>query len=235
MLSDFVKAWNQGNNVDLYEKENDAIDHDQTLWQALKAVALWENKDLLDLGCGTGYWLPRYAETTRRLYGVEPDTDLLEAATNRTTQATVLHGSAEHIPLDDSSIDVVHARFAYFFPSPSNDCTAGLNEALRVLRPGGSLVVIDNDQENGDFADLLKSGNTSEHQGPGEFILQWWREKGATTRHVMSSWTFDSPEDLAEVVTMEFPGGTATPWLNAHSRQSTLSYGYLIHTLTKAV
>lgn len=232
MLSDFVKAWNHGHNVDLYEMENDAIDHEETLWRALRAAAAWDGKDLLDLGCGTGYWLPRYAETTGRLYGVEPDTALLDAAANRMAKATVLHGSAEHIPLDDSFIDVVHARFAYFFPSPSNDCTAGLSEVLRVLRPGGSLVVIDNDQGNGEFADLLRAGNTAEHQGPGDFILQWWQEQGATTRKVMSSWTFDSPEDLAKVVAMEFPDDAAETWLDAHAQQTKLSYGYLLHVIS---
>lgn len=55
MLTDFVKAWNQGQNVDLYETENDAIDHEGSLWAALHAAAAWDGKDLLDLGCGTGY------------------------------------------------------------------------------------------------------------------------------------------------------------------------------------
>lgn len=233
MLTDFVKAWNQGQNVNLYETENDAIDHEGSLWAALRTTAPWDGKDLLDLGCGTGYWLPRYAQTARRLYGVEPDNSLLEAAAQRTAKAAVLHGSAEHIPLDDASIDVVHARFAYFFPSPNNDCTAGLKEVLRVLRPGGSLVVIDNDQENGDFADLLKAGNAADHQGSGEFILRWWQKQGATTQKVMSSWTFNSPEDLAQVVGMEFPNNTAKTWLDAHQQENKLSYGYLLHVNTK--
>ncbi|MBP2217369.1 class I SAM-dependent methyltransferase [Arthrobacter sp. CAN_C5] len=235
MLTDFTKAWNQGQNVVLYEKENDAIDHEGTLWRAIQAAAPWEGKDLLDLGCGTGYWLPRYAPTTRRLYGVEPDTTLLEAASERTSNAEVLHGSAEHIPLQNASVDVVHARFAYFFPSPNNECSAGLAEVLRVLRPGGSLVVIDNDQEHGDFADLLRAGNVAEYQGPGEYILQWWRDRGATTEKVMSSWTFRSARDLEEVVAMEFPQGTARSWLQDHPNQTMLSYGYLLHTLTKAI
>ena len=75
------------------------------------------------------------------------------------------HGSAEHIPLGGASVDVVHARFAYFFPTPGNDCSAGLSEVMRVLRPGGTLVVIDNDQSNGDFADLLAASSAAETQG----------------------------------------------------------------------
>jgi len=233
MLSDFVEAWNQSRHIELYEKENDAIDHEGTLWRALDTTASWDGKDLLDLGCGTGYWLPRYATTARRVYGVEPDTTLLEAAASRTSNAEVHHGSAEHLPLADSSIDVVHARFAYFFPSPDNDCSPGLAEVLRVLRPGGSLVVIDNDQQDGDFAELLRHSPTAEQQGPGEYILRWWRERGATTRKVMSSWEFDASEDLAEVVAMEFPDATAQRWLAAHPSRSRLSYGYLLHAITR--
>ncbi len=222
MFTDFVKAWKPRTNVDLYEIENGAIDHEVTLWRALRTAAPWEGKDLLDPGCGTAYWLPRYAKSTRTLYGVEPDTTLLEAAASRMADATVLHGSAECIPLNDSSVDVIHARFAYFFPSPSNDCTAGLRETLQVLRPGGSLIVIDNDQQDGDFAELLRAGNTSEHQGPGDFILRWWQDRGATTKKIMSSWTFNSPEDLAKVVAMEFPNNTADTWLDAHAQERTL-------------
>lgn len=73
------------------------------------------------------------------MVGVEPDPTLLPLARSRPGGATVHAGSAEHVPFPDASVDVVHAR-AYFFPP---GCDAGLAEVLRVLRPGGALVVVD--------------------------------------------------------------------------------------------
>ncbi len=45
-------------------------------------------------------------------HGVEPDPRLLPLAAARDPRVRVLRGSAEHIPLPDHSVDVVHARFA---------------------------------------------------------------------------------------------------------------------------
>ncbi|MDM7989025.1 class I SAM-dependent methyltransferase [Arthrobacter sp. zg-Y877] len=230
---DFFRAWNQGSHPELYEVENQALDREGVVWAALEHLAPLAGRTLLDLGCGTGFWLPRYAEHADTVIGVEPDPELLGAARARPGGAEVLHGSAEHIPLPDASVDVVHARFAYFFPLPQNDCTAGLEEVLRVLRPGGSLVVIDNDQRDGEFAGLLKAADASAHQGEGDYIKSWWAEKGASTSVVMSSWTFDQPQDLADVISMEFPNGTADEWLSNDPQRVRLSYGYALHHLRK--
>ncbi|KAD3633122.1 methyltransferase domain-containing protein [Arthrobacter yangruifuii] len=231
--ADFFRAWNQGLHPDLYESENRALDREGHVWAALVRLAPWEDRILLDLGCGTGFWLPRYAELAASVIGVEPDPELLAAARSRPGGASVLHGSAEHIPLPDNSVDVVHARFAYFFPSPQNNCSAGLAEVLRVLRPGGSLVVIDNDQNDGEFADLLDAANAAAGQGDGGYIAAWWKERGASTTTVMSSWTFDRPEDLADVLRMEFPDGTGAGWVARNPGRTRLSYGYALHHLSK--
>lgn len=234
-LTDFAKAPNQGGHPDLYETENAAIDHEGTLWHALSAAAPWAGKTILDLGCGTGYWLPRYAADAGEVIGVEPDVDLLPAARNRPGGVQVLHGSAEHIPLPSKSIDVVHARFAYFFPSATNDCDPGLAEVMRVLRPGGALVVIDNDQRHGEFATLLAASSAATAQGDGQYIRDWWARRGASTSEIMSSWTFGSRADLAAVVGMEFPRDVAQTWLAENPGATDVSYGYLLHAAARPV
>jgi SAM-dependent methyltransferase len=229
-LPDFVRAGNQAGDPTVYEIENAAIDHEGVLAAALAAAAPWEGRDLLDLGCGTGYWLPSYAVLAGSVVGVEPDPSLLATAAARSPDIRVLHGSAEHIPLPDASMDVVHARFAYFFPP---GCDAGLAEVLRVLRPGGTLVVIDNDHRWGQFADLLAVSPWAVPQGTADVIDNWWVERGARRQEVQSSWQFRSRGDLEMVLGLEFPPDIATDWLNAHPEAVGLTYGYILFAISR--
>ena len=52
----------------------------------------------------------------------------------------------------DASVDVVHARWAYFF---GPGCEPGLRELARVLRRGGAAFVIDNDADALDVRRLV--------------------------------------------------------------------------------
>lgn len=230
-LPDFFRAGNQACDPEGYEIENAAIDHEGTLESALTAVAPWDSRDLLDLGCGTGYWLPIYAQRARTVTGVEPDPSLLARAADRHRHVQVLHGSAEHIPLPDACMDVVHARFAYFFPP---GCDRGLAEVLRVLRPGGALVVIDNDHRWGQFATLLKASSWAAAQGQPEVIDAWWADRGASRTEVRSSWQFGSRAGLEAVLHLEFPPDVANQWLVEHPDALGLSYGYVLFATPRA-
>jgi SAM-dependent methyltransferase len=229
-LPDFKPAPNQGGNIELYELENQALDPDGHVLGAMRARAPWAGKTLLDLGCGSGYWLGRYADEAAEVIGVEPDPRLLPLAAARDPRARVLRGSAEHIPLGDRSVDVAHARFAYFF---SPDCDAGLAEVMRVLRPGGTLVVIGNDLRAGEFAGLLRAAEGALVPAGGEEADAWWAARGADRTLVRSSWRFASRADFEAVLRMEFPLRVAGPWLAAHPRALGLSYSYTLTAVDK--
>jgi SAM-dependent methyltransferase len=227
---DFSPAPNQGGRPDLYELENRALDPAGLVLAAMRRLAPWAGKTLVDLGCGSGFWLPGYADEAAEVIGVEPDPALITLAGARDPRARVLAGSAEHIPLPSQSADVVHARFAYFYPPR---CAAGLAEVQRVLKPGGTLVVVDNDQRAGEFADLLRAaGGTG--QGQADVTDAWWAARGASRTEVMSRWQFTSRADFEAVLRLEFPGGAADAWLAGHPHMLGLSYGYVLFAVARS-
>jgi SAM-dependent methyltransferase len=227
---DFSPAPNQGGRPDLYELENRALDPAGLVLAAMRRLAPWAGKTLVDLGCGSGFWLAGYADEAAEVIGVEPDPALITLAGARDPRARVLAGSAEHIPLPSQSADVVHARFAYFYPPR---CAAGLAEVQRVLKPGGTLVVVDNDQRAGEFADLLRAaGGTG--QGQADVTDAWWAARGASRTEVMSRWQFTSRADFEAVLRLEFPGGAADAWLAGHPDVLGLSYGYVLFAVPRS-
>lgn len=228
---DWRFAPNIGGHPDIYEIENRALDPGGHVLAAMRHLSPWDGRTILDLGCGTGFWLPRYAADARRVIGVEPDPALRERAAARIANlpgTDVMPGSAEHLPLPSESVDVVHARFAYFFP-PGAD--AGLTEVLRVLRPGGSLVVVDNDHHWGQFADLLAAAAASPPASSSKTVDAWWRDRGATRHAVRSEWRFGSRADLDAVLRIEFPDPVARAWLARNPRATGLTYGYVLYAV----
>jgi arsenite methyltransferase len=103
---------------------------------------------VLDLGSGGGLDLivsARRAGLTGHAYGLDASPDMLALARTNladagVTNATLLHGHIEDIPLPDASVDVVISNCVL---NLSTDKAAVLVEAHRVLRPGGHLGITD--------------------------------------------------------------------------------------------
>jgi SAM-dependent methyltransferase len=228
---DWRFAPNIGEHPASYELENEALDRAGHVLAAMRAVAPWAGRTVIDLGCGTGYWLRRYAAEAGQVLGIEPDPALRTVAARAAAglpNAEVLAGSAEHIPLPDASADVVHARFAYFFP-PGTD--AGLKEVLRVLRPGGCLVAVDNDYRWGEFARLLSASAVRPPLETAAAVDAWWRDRGGARHEVRSELRFASRADLAAVLQIEFPAAVAEAWLRRHPAATGLTYGYVLFSV----
>lgn len=102
---------------------------------------------VLDVGCGTGSALRHLSSrvTTGTLVGVEPTPRMLEIAIERAagrpegSRLQFRSGSAEKLPMNDQSADLVLA-----FDSMDHwmNVAAGLAEVRRVLRAGGRFAVV---------------------------------------------------------------------------------------------
>lgn len=200
-------------NPSVYEVENRAVDRAGVLWSAMRARADWDGRDVLDVGCGTGFHLPHFAETARRVVGVEPNPALAAIARRRVRRlhdVTVLEGVAGRLPLPDSSVDVVHARWAYFFGPGSEP---GLAELDRVVRRGGTAFVIDNDPERSTFGGWFRRGFPDVDPAAVE---RFWSLRGWSRERLEIAWTFDSRADFEAVVRIELPTAVAEDVLAEH-------------------
>lgn len=212
----------------VYEIENAAVDRAGALPALMRRLGGWAGRDVLDVGCGTGYHLPFFAEEAASVVGVEPHPDLLAIAqrrVRRTPRVAVVQGTAQALPLPDDSVDVVHARWAYFF---GPGCEPGLAELGRVVRPGGRAFVIDNDPLTpSTFSGWFRRGYP---EVDGEQVRRFWAEHGWERHPVEIAWTFDSRADLEAVVRIEFPTDVATEILAAHD---SLTVDYAISLWSK--
>ena len=99
--------------------------------------------DVLEVGAGTGANLPHYRHATR-VVAVEPDPSMAKRigpkAAHASVPVEVVDAGVERLPLPDGSFDAAVSTFVLC--SVAEPATA-LAEVRRVLRPGGTLVVLE--------------------------------------------------------------------------------------------
>lgn len=95
---------------------------------------------ILDVGCGTGEHLKRALAHGLEPSGLEPAPAMLEAARKNVPDAQIEEGVATDLPFPDGQFDAVIMievlRYLH-----KHDVEKALQEARRVLRPGGTLFV----------------------------------------------------------------------------------------------
>lgn len=96
-----------------------------------------------DLGCGTGLATAALAPHVGKIIGVDASEEMLGAARSRLAALKNVEwrtGALEALPIKDCTLDAaVLMLVLHHVPSPA----AALTEALRVLKPGGRVLIVD--------------------------------------------------------------------------------------------
>ena len=134
----------EGHIVTAPDKAEVALGNPSFVWRfgqdrrlnLIRHFAPLEGARILDIGCGLGVYVRKFREFSDRVYGIDIDAKRLREGA-RTTPGLMLSAS-ETLPFRDAAFDVVvlnevieHVR----------DDAATLAEALRVIRPGGHIVI----------------------------------------------------------------------------------------------
>lgn len=92
------------------------------------ARSLFPSGELLDVGCGEGYYAARLSQALgMNLTGLDISKEAVRCAAGKYKNAQWLCATAAHIPVPDESVDLLTSLFALTLPE----------EFRRVLKPGG--------------------------------------------------------------------------------------------------
>jgi ArsR family transcriptional regulator len=134
------------------------FDQQAESWDALRAqlldqaAGLWALVPLIpradrvaDIGTGTGGMLPLLSEIAQTIVAVDISKEMLRLAQKRAKSLGLdnvefVKADLHDLPLEDASVD---AAFATLVLHHAPDPGAAVKEMARVLRPGGTLVVVD--------------------------------------------------------------------------------------------
>jgi ubiquinone/menaquinone biosynthesis C-methylase UbiE len=137
--------------ADEFGRQSQTFDHwaekadDQVATRFRGALSGAGEGNLLDVACGPGVVTAAIAPGAASVVAFDATEQMLEKAKSRCAKAGLLNvefkcGDAENLPFEDAQFDGVVTRLAvHHFADPQR----ALNEMFRVLRRGGTAVVVD--------------------------------------------------------------------------------------------
>jgi SAM-dependent methyltransferase len=170
----------------LLERLGEVIDPERRVLEALERIVPLSGKRIADVGTGIGHYPMLLARRTGRTYGIEAQPALLKAARSRADAShqpniRMVKGSGEHLPLRDAAVDVVLSGEI----EPDDRSLPSIEEALRVLRPNGRLVVIGYYGRD-DLVELLEPEVVDKARHATQRRTGWWLRHGFKIKVVHS-------------------------------------------------
>jgi ubiquinone/menaquinone biosynthesis C-methylase UbiE len=142
----------------MYERFSRSGPEKSFMWPLRKEIIAQAQGIVLEIGAGTGLNFALYdPERVERVEAVEPDTAMVRYARERLKTArvpiTLTQAPAEALPFADETFDSAVATIVF---CSVTDPLRGFSEIRRVLKPGGSLLLVEHVRAQGAFARRLQ-------------------------------------------------------------------------------
>jgi ubiquinone/menaquinone biosynthesis C-methylase UbiE len=111
---------------------------------------------LLDVGCGTGALAARLAARGYEATGLDPSDGMLSVLRERAPDVTAVKASATEMPFDDGAFDLSVSVATMHHIAEPGAVRRALSEMVRVVRPGGTVIVWDHNPRNPYWPYLMK-------------------------------------------------------------------------------
>ena len=113
-------------------------------------------KTVVDVGCGVGHLVRCLTEKNATVTGIDKEIMLEKAkAEEPAGNETYIEGGAEHLPMNDNSVDLV-IFFASLHHVPAEEMKTALGETYRVLKPNGKAFFLEPVGVEGSYFQLIR-------------------------------------------------------------------------------
>lgn len=224
MMRAILPAWT-GLDPAVHARLGEVIDPERKVLAALERIVPMAGKRIADVGTGIGHYPMLLARHTGRTYGIESDPVLLDVARQRAAAAhqpnlRIVEGGLDSLPLRDSAVDIVLCGLI----EPDDTSLPGMAELLRVLRPGGRLIVIGyygRDQ----VASLLEPEVVAHAFDATQRRTGWWLRHGFKIKVVHSRIDISDPEVAMELLPHLYGDRARAFLMGPHPTSLTLKLG----------
>jgi SAM-dependent methyltransferase len=194
-----LPAWTEPDAA-LHARLGEAIDPDRKVLAALERITPLSGRRIADVGTGIGHYPMLLARRTGRTYGIESDPKLLAVARERASAShqpniRIVEGAPTALPLRDATVDIVLTSAI----DPDDESLAAVEEALRVLRPGGRLIAV-GFYGRDDVSGLLEPEVVAHVREATQRRSGWWLRQGFKIKVVHARIDVGDPETAHELL-----------------------------------
>ncbi|MCF6166232.1 hypothetical protein LROSL1_2454 [Furfurilactobacillus rossiae] len=160
------------------------------IWQKIMSnMSITKDAQVLDLGCGHGAVLIAFAQRLGA-HGHATGVDLWRqrdqsnngseqtqanlVASGVADRTSLLTGDMTKLPTGDNAYDFVVSSFAFHNIKPAAQRKIALSEAVRTLKPGGRLVIVDTNHNDREYKAALQDLGLKDIELKSAGFNGWW-------------------------------------------------------------
>ncbi len=200
-------------HADDYDRLVDREDHRGNMIEAIRELHPLDGAEVVEMGAGTGRITRQLVPLIKHIRAFDASEHMLSVARKRMEMTGFTNWSLEvadnaALPVADASVDVSIAGWSFGHQTEwaedrwRQTIGAGIDEMLRVLRPGGTAIILE----------TLGTGSR-QPAPPNEMLGAYYdwleKERGFSSTWIRTDYQFESVEEGAELFRFFFGDGLA--------------------------